>query len=253
MDRAPLRKRVLARVLATTTGILLACLLIEGYSRCVLLLSPSTRPVGRWEFRATRPAPYRDADYFGDEFLDESMRCVLLRPVPGDLFILQDDFRGRYFSVSHGRRHTTDQPESWTGRVLLFGGSAVFGQEVPDRWTLASCLQRLLNQHPGPRRRVENHDACSAIAAQQLERLRQTDVRPGDVVTFYDGVNDVLYPVYNGNPRGWHPGDDHDGGVRRLSAIQRRLYPVCLAHRKWSATARLLLRWLERQPPGNLT
>src|SRR5262245_34483482 len=149
MDRAPFRKRLLARVLVILTGVFLACLLVEGVSWCVLRLSPSTRPVGRWEFRSSRPAPYHDADYFNDEFLNESMRCVQLVSVAG--FSIHADFSGRYINVRDGQRQTTDQPESWTGRVLLFGGSTVFGQEVPDRWTLASCLQRLLNSRLGPR------------------------------------------------------------------------------------------------------
>src|SRR5438128_1496652 len=121
MDRAPFRKRLLARGLLVLTGVLLACLLVEGGSFCYLRLHPTSRPVGRWEFRASRPAPYHDADYFDNEFLNESMRCVRLRRVPGDAFILHDDVSGRHSNVRDGRRHTTDQPESWTGRVLLFG------------------------------------------------------------------------------------------------------------------------------------
>jgi hypothetical protein len=50
------------------------------------------------------------------------------------------------------------------------------------------------------------------------------------VVIFYDGVNDVYYPVYNGNPEGWMPGQGHDGGVRRLSRLQRLLYPICFRY-----------------------
>jgi hypothetical protein len=254
VQAAPTRRgrSLLARLTLVLTSIVLACLLIEAFCWCCLRLNPSKRPRGRWEFRSSRPAPYQNADYFTDQFLQESMRCARLKPVGGSGFMIPGDCSGRYCNVHSGKRRTTDQPAEWTHRLLLFGGSTLFSQEVPDCWTVASCLQRLLNQRPGARWLVENYGACSMIAAQQTERLQQVQLRPGDLVIFYDGVNDVIYPIYNGNPRGWHLGEQHDGGVRRLSALQRGLYPLCLAHKKHSATARLLLRVLEHQPPHNV-
>jgi hypothetical protein len=128
------------------------------------------------------------------------------------------------------------------------GGSTVFSQEVPDDWTIASCLQRRL----GSRWRVENHGVCSMIARQQADRLAHTPIQPGDVVVFYDGVNEVVYPVYNGNARGWMPGEAHGGGPRQLSRIQRRLYPLCFRFHRHSATARLFLARLDGRAPDHV-
>jgi hypothetical protein len=257
MERVPLatirrRRSTLARIVLAIASIFLACLFIEALCWVCLRLTHSKRPVGRWEFRSSRPAPYQNAVYFNDQFLQESMHCARLEQVSGAGFMIPGDCTGRYCNVRSGKRRTTYQPAVWKHRLLLFGGSTLFSQEVPDRWTVASCLQRLLNQQPGQRWLVENYGTCSMCAAQQTERLQQIQVRAGDLVVFYDGVNDVVYPIYNANPGGWHPGDAHDGGVYRLSALQRWLYPLCLAHKKHSATARLLLRALEHQLPHNV-
>jgi hypothetical protein len=246
------RRRWLRRLLSVLLAVAFAWLLVEAASWGYLRLHPPTGPVGRWEFRGTRPAPYQDADYYGSDFLGESMRCVRLRNPPGTHYLVPDDFRGRFINVADGRRRTTDQPASWDHRVLLFGGSTVFNQEVPDDRTLASCLQRLLNRRPGPRYRVENVGTPAMIARQQTERLEQTPPQPGDVVLFYDGANDVFYPVYNGNPEGYRVGDSSDGGVRKLSGLQAWLYPLCFRLKDYSYAASLLFHGMDGPRPANL-
>src|SRR5205823_4220439 len=155
-----------------------------------LRLRPAGNSLGRWEFRSLCPPPYREADYFSRDFLVESMQASRTGQAAGANYLVAGDFHGRHINVSGQRRHTTDGPDEPVNRVLLFGGSTVFCGEVPDRWTIASCLQRLLVDRPGPRLVVENHGASSMIARQQTKRLVATPIRPGDVVIFYDGVND---------------------------------------------------------------
>ena len=178
--------------------------------------------------------------------------CVRLSNPPGTNYLVAGDFQGRFINIADQRRRTTDQPETWDHRVLLFGGSTVFDQEVADQDTLASCLQRALNQRPGPRYRVENYGTPAMIARQQTERLADTPLEPGDVVLFYDGVNDVFYPVYNGNTKGYHLGDSSDGGVRKLSRGQAWLYPLCFRLKDHSWAAALLFRGMDGPRPANL-
>jgi hypothetical protein len=246
------RRRWLRRLLSVLVAVAFAWLLVEATSWCCLHFHPPSGPVGRWEFRGARPAPYRDADYYGPDFFDESMRCVRLRNPPGARYLVPDDFRGRFINVTDGRRRTTDQPAACDHRVLLFGGSTIFNQEVPDGHTLASCLQRLLNRRPGARYRVENVGTPAMIARQQTERLEQTPLQPGDMVVFYDGANDVFYPVYNGNPEGYRIGDNSDGGVRKLSGLQAWLYPLCFRLKDYSYAASLLFHGMDGPRPTNL-
>ncbi|MFO0967152.1 MAG: hypothetical protein U0793_16425 [Gemmataceae bacterium] len=244
--RNRLWQRLLLRSAAVGGGILGALGLLEGLCHCWLWLTPPERTPGRWEFRATRPTPYRDAAYFGPDFLDESMRCVRIRPAAGGAFCLLNDFEGTRIRIRGGRRHTTDQPTSYSDTIYLVGGSTVFDQEVPDEWTIASCLQRLVNG-AGLSYRVENLGVPAMSAAQQTLRLARTELRHGDIVLFYDGVNDVYYPVYHGQTGGWRPDQPDASGARRLKGVDRLLYPWCVRNQGWSACAKLMLRRLERQ------
>jgi hypothetical protein len=240
---------VAARLLLLFVSLLVAAFLIEGACRVYLWLWPPTGYVGRWEFRSQCPPPYREAEYFSRDFLLESMRAHSTATLPDTSLLAPGNFQGRHIHVSDHRRQTTDVPADPVQRVHLFGGSTLFCAEVPDQWTIASCLQRLLNARPGPRLAVENHGVCSMIARQQTACLLATPIQPGDVVIFYDGVNEVFYPVYNGNLRGWQPGDSTDGGVRQLGRVQRTLYPLCFRYKDASAIARLFFTRLEVCPP----
>jgi hypothetical protein len=249
---AILRRHWLLRPLAASTAAAATWLGIELAAWVLLWAARDEAPVGRWEFRGARPVPYQDAAYFGPEFLDESMRCVRLGSPPGACYLVGGDFEGHFIHVEGGRRRTTDAPANADRRVLLFGGSTVFGQEVPDEATLASCLQRALTRQAGPRFRVENYGTPAMIARQQTARLVETPLRAGDVVVFYDGVNDVFYPVYNGNPEGYRIGDSSDGGVRKLSGAQAWLYPLCFRLKDHSCAAALVFRGMDGPRPAVL-
>ena len=157
-------------------SLVISCLLLEVGSRLYLSRFEPEPFLSRWPFRATQPPPYQDCDYFSQEFLAESMRCFRADTPAGAHFFVPGDFPGRHIHVAGGRRVTTDQPTTCTGRVLLFGGSTVFGAEVPDRWTIASCLQRLLNEQVGERWQVENYGVCAMIARLPLPSRQR--VRP---------------------------------------------------------------------------
>ena len=72
------------------------------------------------------------------------------------------------------------------------------------------------------------------------------------MIVFYDGANDVFYPVYNGNPQGYHIGDSSDGGVRKLSGLQAWLYPLCFRLKDYSNAASLLFHGMDGPRPANL-
>ncbi len=151
------------------------------------------------EFRATRPPPYRSAEYFSEEFLDESFRQPGgWRALAGTNTIVPNDFRGTHFTAEHGVRRTTDAPPEAKANIYLLGGSTVYGSEVPDAHTIASYLQRGVTR-AGFRYRVVNLGVTSVHTGQQLERLTTTALTKDDVVIFYDGVNDVLQGVLYGN------------------------------------------------------
>jgi lysophospholipase L1-like esterase len=102
-----------------------------------------------------------------------------------------EDFDGAYINIRNGRRVTEGATGIRQKRVLVFGGSTVFCAEVPDSMTIPSQLQKIILDNKFeldvinygiPGIRIENQ-------SQILETVQ--DLGPGDVVVFYDGINDL--------------------------------------------------------------
>jgi hypothetical protein len=208
--------------------LLAGALLVEAGFRLALESYTDER-----DFRATQPPPYRDAPFFSAEFIDESFRQPGgWRPLPGTNTILPNDFQGRWFTVENGIRRTTDAPTDASIAIHLFGGSTLYNSEVPDEHTVASYLQRGLLVAGFERYRVVNLGVTSVSTNQQVERLAAEPVAAGDIVVFYDGVNDVLQGVLYGNV-----GETIYGNDRTRSFGQRLLYRLS----RRSVAARYLL------------
>jgi hypothetical protein len=203
----------------------------------------------RWEFRATQPPPYRGGGYFGPEFLKESESSVSGRF--GDVVELAN-FQGKYFNILGGMRVTTDVPRQPVKRVLMFGGSTLFGQEVPDRYTIASYLQRQLNA-AGVRWEVKNYGLPGMNAAQQTRILKTVEVRKGDIVVFYHGVNEIYYTVFGGYRDGWKSGVPAFRPVQKLSALHRILHDWHERFKDYSFTAQVALDIYQRAEPSTIT
>jgi len=203
----------------------------------------------QWEFRATQPPPYQDADYFGSAFLSEAEASV-----SGRISTIAElrDFSGRYFNVRNGFRVTTDVPSNPQRRVLMFGGSTLFGQEVPDRHTIASYLQRMLNE-TGVRWEVRNFGLPGMNATQQTLILKRVALRPGDIVVYYHGVNDVYYLVFGGYQKGWERGVPAFRPVQKLSAVHKWMHAWHKRLKDYSYTAQVALDIYQRGMPDTVT
>ena len=101
------------------------------------------------------------------------------------------NFVGINYSMVDGIRGTTDARNSIDQpNLFLFGGSTVLCEEVPDRLTNASILQRILNSLQESVQ-VFNYGASGATSIDRVQMLLQvTNIKKGDVVVFYFGDND---------------------------------------------------------------
>lgn len=140
-----------------------------------------------YEFRKTRPAAYWESEYWSPAFIDEqkSAAAVFVPDMSGN-YLIKKDYHGRWINVEGGVRRTTDQPTTYAATVWLFGASTLYGSEVPDEYTIASYLQRLM-----PSVRVVNMGNIGGSTGWQAERLTQTAIQAGDVVVLYGGANEV--------------------------------------------------------------
>ena len=203
----------------------------------------------RWEYRATQPPAYKNAGYFGKTFLRESENAVTGRL--SDVAEL-DDFTGQYINVRDGFRVTTDVPDNVSNRVLLFGGSTLFGQEVPDSETIASYLQRRLTSE-GRHLQVMNYGLPGMDSYQQLRILQRVPVVPGDIVIFYHGVNDIFYVVFGGAQTGWTAGVPIFRPVQKLDVFAKWMNEWHKRLKPYSYTADVALDVYDRSVPRTVT
>jgi hypothetical protein len=179
--------------LASLAATLLAC---EGATALWVKTHPS---LGLTAARLLRshPPPYARSPYFSMRFVEEhELRGGTFTMSADGERILVRDAQGTYINNVGGHRVTTDVPEAAAHRIFLFGGSTVYCAEVPDPFTIASYLQRQVNVVAPGRHAVVNSGVSSVNTAQQLAWLRATDLSPGDVVVFYDGINDIFQGIF---------------------------------------------------------
>jgi lysophospholipase L1-like esterase len=202
------RKKLLFMVTVPLVAGLVFLLLLEGAARVYTSLVPQPAQ-SALKFRLRQPPPYQNADYFSKAFVKESFIQPGGWRIDPSFGWIPNDYHGVSFNVVEAKRVTTDPPprDKVKTRLLLFGGSTAYCSEVPDRFTIASILQRLLNDATGGTVQVENYGATSITIRQQLVRLKGTPLRAGDRVVFYDGVNDVLQSVFYRNPDGYILGE----------------------------------------------
>jgi lysophospholipase L1-like esterase len=175
-----------------------------------LLFPP--RPYDSYKERLTSPA-YIKEPYYSEEFLIESF----IQPgewltEEGTRLVFPKEFHGNYFNVDvlkptglPYRRTINKVGDAQSVRtVLVLGGSTIYNSEVPDEYTVASQLSRILNEDGNGSFYCLNAGVTSANTTQELERLEkelQMGLRP-DIVISYSGINDSLQGVYFGNPDG---------------------------------------------------
>ena len=184
-------------------SILIALVVAEFATRLFDLISP---PMPRtWReisLSSPPPPPYRDADYDVTQLSFE--RNNVTWKADDKYGYRAADINGSYINIVDGVRVTTGSPSNPKHRVWVFGGSTIMCQEVPDRYTVPSQIQRLLNEKSPETYQVINLGATSLTTKHQLWRLLNDahGLGNGDIVIFYDGVNDIIQSLYYKNPTG---------------------------------------------------
>ena len=172
------------------------------------------------DFRLSRPKPYKDSAYFEwfikEEWSKEHPECKITITHNGSgLDLKQSDTENcRGTTIRDGWRVTTDQPLTVKNNIFIYGGSTAMNHEVPNEYTIASYLQRFLNQKK-ILYKVNNRGFTSVVTLQQLEFLKKDTISKGDIIIFYDGGNNQWQGVANGNPEGTIIGNN-----RKISRLQ---------------------------------
>lgn len=128
------------------------------------------------QYRLGHPPAYASSPYYSADFIHE-MSAFLSST---------NDFSGRWYNRTNGERRTTGQPDHAASSIYLFGSSTAMNPEVPDGYTIASFLQRLM-----PAYRVVNLAAVGQWSRLQVLLLKTLPLKLGDIVIFYDGIADA--------------------------------------------------------------
>jgi lysophospholipase L1-like esterase len=145
------------------------------------------------------------------------------------VYFRQKPFHGKYLNIDEkGIRATLKVPATASGssgtasakrlKVLMFGGSTMWGFGARDEGTIPSCLARVLAER-GIEAEVTNLGEIGYVSSQELitlTRALQSGSRP-DLVIFYDGVNDTTAAILDR-----HAGIPTNEGNRRVEFNVRR-------------------------------
>ena len=94
--------------------------------------------------------------------------------------------------IHNGQRITEYQPKNYKNKIYFFGNCVYFGYGVPYNKTVASYLQKLLNDK-GASYKVENHSQAITGRYQELcYNLDNLSVKKGDIIFF---ATQFLIPV----------------------------------------------------------
>ena len=128
------------------------------------------------KFRLSRPAPYKYSEYFDwfikEEWTNAHPECTSLITHDGKGYDLKqlDTPHCKGYTIIDGWRFTTDSPRKSYQKVYLFGGSTIQNHEVPNKYTIASFLQRNLNTK-GSNIKVNNRGFTTVVTSQQNQFL----------------------------------------------------------------------------------
>lgn len=107
-------------------------------------------------------------------------------------FEYKKNLTGKYFNTKDGRRVTCFQPETYLGKIYLFGPCTIIGGYVEDQYTIASYLQESLLEK-GYAYRVENYGSQLRYDSSIDARLCEIDKYcKNDIVIYLSRVGKAV-------------------------------------------------------------
>lgn len=108
------------------------------------------------------------------------------------------DYSSQYVNIINGKRVTTHQPKKFNNTVYIFGQCTARGTGVEDSDTIASNLQRMLNQNiPNGYRVVNMAIGCGSDLFDDMEYMRKQEYSPGDIVLLCTNLEIVPNYVFD--------------------------------------------------------
>lgn len=190
---------------------LILIFLIEGISLIALTKIQSNDKatyISFPNFIASKPLPFLNVDDFEEvkmSYGKGANKCrgkIIYEESLGFPRYQKDNFKCPGEELKNGRRVTIGQPRIFSKKIMMFGGSTIWGSGSADRNTIPSLLQKNINEKISQRIKVINYGFSTVTINQQLNLLNSTRINEGDIVVFYDGGNDIFQTMVNENFKG---------------------------------------------------
>jgi len=240
----------LVLILLITAGLYWAIDIAYGYYAGVIRQEAPPNPDG---VPGLRGLPYASG-----AFMIEAGETIDTEAVPGTGILTPKEFHGNFFNIDrraptdllYRRTLNPDPPKPPSVKVLLIGGSTVYGADAPDDLTIASLLSRRLNADDKTHSYVVlNAGTFGANSTMERERL-QYEIAHGqkpDIVIVMDGGLDLMGGIYLGAP-----GRTFAEGRGQVADFFHKYFPhnIYWALRRWLAERAIKLGL--KKPPANI-
>lgn len=140
--------------------------------------------------------PEMEQDFYGELYTEEYARqissisySIETKSGTGKL----KDYKSQYYNVTNGERHTEGQPKNYDRTIYFFGPCLIYGYYVEDKYTIASLLQKRLNEL-GYRIKVVNCGSSIYYIKNYTEeaRILSTPFKKGDCIVLYFFHRDIV-------------------------------------------------------------
>jgi lysophospholipase L1-like esterase len=200
----------------------------------------------------------RGLPYASGDFMIEAGQTIDTEAVPGTGVLTPKEFHGNFFNIDrrpptdllYRRTLNPDPPKPPTIKVLLIGGSTVYGADAPDGLTIASLLSRRLNTDDKTHSYVVlNAGTFGANSTMERERLHYEldHGQKPDIVVVMDGGLDLMGGIYLGAP-----GRTFAEGRGQVADFFHKYFPhnIYWALRRWLSERAMKLGL--KKPPANI-
>lgn len=131
------------------------------------------------------------------------------------------DYRSKYVNIINGIRYTTDTSDDFNNTIHMYGACTVRGTGVEDRYTIASFLQRKLNNSQKKYKVVNHGIGCGSTIIDDLHAIKTTVLFPGDVVILLNSVcNSTEFYCKEYNLDYYKTSDMFDNIIDKLDSLE---------------------------------
>ena len=231
------KKYKIREVVIFLISILFALSLVELTARFVYKyqLKDEKLVKSKVELLSKYPQVYSDKSIYTPEVLKRDFSFPLAEYDNVKRVWRVKDFKSKYFNINNGSRVTEFANQDPKNFIFMFGGSTLFCDEVPDKYTVSSYLQLFVNKI-SDKYNVINHGILLDMTHTQVIRLKETPLKEGDIVIFYGGSNDVAFILERDNRSGiqedWAKGHLAKNNIQYYSPIERAIIKAYYAFPK---------------------